>query len=63
MPSLSNKQKHQQFALILGIIIVLVASVFSVWYFNQKNSETYKSTTPVTSERDSYNPAEVTAGD
>jgi len=66
MPNLSNKKRHQQFALILLLIAVVVGLAFTVWYFNEKKntSATSNSVVPAASERDNtYNPANVTAGD
>lgn len=65
MANASNIKRHQQFALILLLIVVVVGVAFTVWYFSEKRNDEsgQKNVVPVASQRDSYNPANVTAGD
>ncbi len=50
----SIKKKHQQFALILIAIVLIVGTAFSVWYFSEKKAveSTQKVTVPAASQRD-----------
>jgi uncharacterized protein YpmB len=65
MAKLSIQKRHQQFALILLLIVVIVGVAFTVWYFNEKKSNAtgQQNTIPAASQRDSYNPADITAAD
>lgn len=61
MANTSTLKRHQQFALILLLIVVVVGVAFTVWYFSEKKNveSSQKNVVPATSERDSYNPAQI----
>jgi len=65
MANLPIKKRHQQFALIILLIVVVVGLAFTIWYFSEKRNDDLgqKNVVPVAAQRDSYNPANVTAGD
>ena len=65
MANPSIKKRHQQFALILVLIVVLIGVAFSVWYYNEKKKDAsdQRNPTPAAAQRDSYNPANITAAD
>lgn len=65
MANLSIKKSHQQFALIILLIVVVAGVAFSVWYLSEKRKDEadQKNIVPVAAQRDSYNPANITAGD
>jgi len=65
MANLSIQKKHQQFGLIIILIVLVVGIAFTVWYFNEKKNveSSQKSISPAAAQRDSYNPANITAAD